>query len=341
MNRVFNLALGCLLCLTLMPASAQPASSDRKRNPVPDALQYLDPDCVAWGVLSARPEDKGFQALLRTAWQGMRDNPTSSAPWLGVVSAFLSQATQEDVLLGFLPFQGVRVDRLDEKGQDHFSTVVTMSGWPGVQSLFWSSLLNGPDGKPFQTRTVNGETIVLRPKAGQEPTQGPAMARVKGSFMAFSDLATGELSLTPRQPSGEVYTIASKLDKTQDTMGVLLNRKESLLRFLTWLDAHDVNILETGLGRERLQKDISKIEYVTWVGDLLSDDRMDLEFHFHTQGETQAEEVAEMLKEARGALKDKGRAAELQMTTVRGDVIVRIEMVGFREMLQSFLKRPL
>ncbi|CAN0483561.1 unnamed protein product, partial [Phaeothamnion confervicola] len=207
----------------------------------------------------------GFQSLLRTAWKALQENPNNGAAWLGMLMAVLSQSKQEDVLLSLLPFEGTRIDRLDEKGEDHSSTIVTLAGLTGFQGLFWNSLLNGPDGKPLPTREVAGETLILHPKAGQDSLMGMVTARVRGSFMAFSDLLTAQKTLNAHKPSGEVYDIATTLDLSQDTVGVLLNRKNSLMRFMTWLDGYDMHVIGDAVGQKRFKDDMDSVDYVTWT----------------------------------------------------------------------------
>jgi hypothetical protein len=242
------------------------------------------------------------------------------------------------MLLGFLPFQGIRVERLDEEGQEHSSTVLTLAGWPGLQGLIWETLLNGPDGKPYPTRIVGHDTLIMRPKIGQDAAVGMVAARIKGTFMYFSDFATGQHFLTNHRPSGPVYDIAKDLDSTQDSFGVLLNRKNSLLRFLEWLDDFDFSVIEKAVGAERFRTDIAVVDYVAWTGALVDEDRMELDMRFRLLDESKAEELEQMLTTARQALKTQGRAANLQITTIRNDMLCRVQMTGYRQMLLSYLK---
>ncbi len=321
--------------------SPQAASTPRETSTskmVADPFQWLDDTTVAWGVVQARKEDIGFKALLKTAWAEMR-NGTSANSWLTMMNSFLSTAKQEDVLLGFLPFQGVRVDRLDPSGQDHSGTMVSIGGWPGLQSLFWGSLLNDSSGQPYKTEYVSGQTLVLRPKTGQKPEEGPAVARVRGNFYAFSDPVTAKSCLSQSGPTGIAYSIAKTLNTNdQDTYGVVINRQDSLVRFFIWVDRYDYDAVAKAYGAEKLKTDINKVKHLTWTGDLKDDDVMEFEFRFVTGSEDEADAVGEMLKEARRALKARGRAAELQLTTLRNDVIVRVQMIGYRQLLQNYLR---
>lgn len=333
-----NLAIISTWAMVLATGIALAEPSDKTVKVLPDPYQWLDNSTVSWGVVHARKEDKGFQAFLKTAWQGMRNGGNSNS-WLGLVSTFLSSAKQEDVLLGFLPFQGVRVDRLDPDGKDHSGTMVTIAGWPGVQSLFWNSLLTDSDGKNYQTESVNGQTLVLRPKPGQKPQEGPAVARVRGNFYAFSDPGTARSCMTSTGPSGDAYTIAKDLDVSgQDTYGVAVNRMDSLARFLEWMDKYDFQAVSDHYGDAKLHADLNKIHHVTWVGDLQDDDVMQFQFTLSANSEEDAEIVENLVKEARKALKAKGRAADLQMTTVRKDIVLRLQMIGYRQLLQNYFK---
>lgn len=317
------------------PVSAGETSTSKM---VANPFQWMDDSTVAWGVVQARKEDVGFKALLKTAWQEMR-NTSSANSWLNMMNSFLSTAKQEDVLLGFLPFQGVRVDRLDASGQDHSGTMVSIGGWPGLQSLFWGTLLNDPSGKPYRSEFINGQTLVLRPKPGQKPEEGPAVARVRGNFYAFSDPTTAKSCLNQTGPAGAAYDIAKSLDtKDQDTYGVVINRQDSLVRFFIWVDRYDYDAVAQAYGPDKLKEDINKVKHLTWTGDLKDDDVMEFEFRFVTGSEDHAEAVGEMLKQARRALKARGRAADLQLTTLRNDVIVRVQMIGYRQLLQNYLK---
>ena len=60
--------------------------------------------------------------------------------------------------------------------------------------------------------------------------------------------------------------------------------------------------------------------------------------HWEEHAAQHAEVVENLVKEARKALKAKGRAADLQMTTIRKDIVLRLQMIGYRQLLQNYFK---
>lgn len=318
------------LGLGLRWASAEP------QLPSPNVL--LESRAVSIGVVHARPDDTGFRDLFKTAWEAMKGRGKGGGTVLDVITNFLSATTQENILLQLLPFQGVRIDQIDEKGRDRASFMVTLCGWPGVQGLFYQSLLNGPDGKPYPTEKVGRETVVLRPKPGQALEDAPALARVDGTFYAFSDLETAKRILENRQGANlELTKVFSQIDQKQDTYGVLLNRQESLYRFFNWVNRHDFEVVRQAVGEQKLVDTFKHIDFCTWQGDLISDDRMDMQVRFRADAADKAEQLEDVLSVAREALALKGRMGDLQMTTVDQDVLLNIQFTGYRKMLTDYL----
>ena len=306
---------------------------------LPEPTSILAEGAVSLGVLRARPEDAGFQALMKTAWEALQARPASGG-WLGLLTGLLSRGTQENVLLGLLPFQGVRMDWLDSSGKDHAAMMLTVAGWPGLQSIFWGGLLSGPDGKPYPEKQIGGKTVILRVKPGQTEEQAAASAREGGSFYHFSDLETARRVWGEgAKPEPALGPILAELDNQQDTYGVILNRNGSLMRILKWVNWGDTTAVENAVGPERMRQVVSGVRYLTWTGDLVDDNTMNMQVKFHTDSEETAEAVAQLLRDARKTLKERGRAADLQMITRSEDVLLDVQMVGYRRLLQEYLKR--
>ncbi len=307
---------------------------------LPDPTQLLDAQAVSLGVVHARAEDAGFRSLLKTAWEAMRSRKNKGSSFLDLISGFLSSTTQENILLGFLPFQAVRIDHIDARGKDKASFMVTVGGWSGVQALFWNTLLQGPDGKPYPTEKVAGETVVIRVREGQPREEAPVIARVDGTFYSFANLETARRVLDRQLGENADLGVAfGELDRQQDTYGVLLNRQQSLLRFFNWVNKRDFLTVQEAVGAERLQQVLSHVEYLTWQGDLLSDDRMDMQIKFHADAGENAEQIEEVISLARSALAARGRTGELEMTTVDEDVLLNVQFTGYRKMLVDYINR--
>ena len=306
--------------------------------PAPTVL--LDSRAVSIGVVHARPEDAGFQQLFKTAWGAMRQRKGGGGSFLDLLSTFLSHSTQESMLLGMLPFQGVRIDHFDEKGHDRASFMVTLSGFQGLQGLFYNTLLRGPDGASYPTERIGKDTLVIRPKPGQPKEEAPAVARVDGTFYSFADQETAHRILEHKQGQNPDLTrIFQQLDQQQDTYGVLLNRQDSLYRFFNWVNRRDFESVRQAVGEEKLLNCFRHVEYCTWQGDLISDDRMDMQVRFRADSIENAEVLENVLTTARQALAAQGRMGETQMATVDQDVLVSLQFTGYRKMLTDYLSR--
>lgn len=307
---------------------------------IPSPLTFVDSGAVSLGVVHARPEDSGFQALFKTAWEAVKNRQQDGGGVISMISNFLSRTAQENMLLGFLPLQMVRIDHFDEKGRDQASFMVTLSGWQGLQALFYATLLTGPDGQPYPTERVARETVVIRPKAGQDREDAGVVSRVDGTFYSFANLETARRILEKKQrPHEELSRTLAGLNQNQDTYGVLLNRQNSLIRFLEWVNRRDFEVARTAVGAEKLANALKHVELVTWQGDLISDDRMDMQVRFRADSPEQAEILEDVLSVSRAALAERGRTGELQMTTVDNEVLIDIQFTGYRKMLTDYLER--
>jgi hypothetical protein len=307
---------------------------------LPSPTVLLDSRAVSIGVVHARPDDSGFQQLFKTAWGAMRLRKGGGGSFLDLLSGFLSHSTQESMLLGLLPFQGVRIDHFDDKGRDRASFMVTLAGFQGLQSLFYNTLLRAPDGKTYPTVQIGRETLVIRPKPGQPQEEAGSVARVQGTFYSFADQETARRILEKKQgQNAELSRIFQLLDQQQDTYGVLLNRQDSLYRFFDWVNRRDFENVRVAVGEEKLLNCFRHVDYCTWQGDLISDDRMDMQVKFRADSPQNAEVLEEVLTTARQALALQGRMGDLQMTTIDQEVLLSLQFTGYRKMLTDYLSR--
>lgn len=339
-----------LLLVLLLAGSVLAQEPAKKREappaPLPDA--FVEPDSMSIGVIQARPDDVGFQQLLRTAWAALQERgATNSGGFLNMALGLMATGKQEDTLLTFLPIQLVRVDRLDKDNHPVPTLGISIAGWPGVQTLYYNSLLSAPDGKPYPTQRVGSTTVVLQKRnPDQKDEEVRALAKVKGSYASFPNVGVAQ-RIIPRltgtnvtMPDGDLNDVLGTVDRTMDTYGAVLNKNGSLWKFLWWLNQRDCARIQQEVGPEKLATALGKIQYLTWQGDLVSDDRTDLQVRFQTDSEESGELVADVLKETKGILKKYGRAGDLQMTTAERQVLLTVSMVGYKKMLQDYIAGP-
>lgn len=300
--------------------------ADPPRANLPDPLYYVDPACVSFGVLQARPGDAAFHQALQSIWSDLEAHQFDSSSWLGVLTAVLGSTQKQQFLLGFLPFQGVRLDYLDPQGQAHSATVVTITGWPGLQGLFWNRLQQDGQGNPWPTRRLGKVDVVLRGDG--------AIARLDRTFYAFSDAGTAQRCLLPH--SHALSPAYQKLDRHHDTYGLLFNRHNSLRRFLGWLDQDDLAAVEKAQGPARFQKTLESIEMIRWQGELLDEDRLRLTMQIQSQD---SPAVEELLSIAQRILSERGRPARLQTAASNGELCLQLEIGGNRKFIVDYLTR--
>lgn len=300
----------------------------------------LDSKTVSLGVVHARPNDEGFKSLFNTAWDSIKTRTGGSGSALDLVSNFLGRSST-NILMQFLPFQMVRIDHFDDQGHDKASFMVTMSGFQGLQGIFYTGLLNGPEGKPYETEKIGKETVIIRAKPGQKREEAMVLARVNGTFYGFADLETAHRILEKKNTANpDLSKNLGLVNQDQDTYGVLLNRQNSVLRFFEWANRRDFQAIQQAIGEEKLNKLFEHVTLVTWTGDLISDDRMDMQVRWRTDTPESCEALEDALSVARKTLAERGRTGEIRLTTVDTEVLLDIQFTGYRKMLQDYLARP-
>ncbi len=337
------LILLALLCCLVLSGPARAIESPTELE-LPKPYVFLNPDSISFAVLHARKDDEGFKALLDTAWKGLKENNSpATGGFMGILLRVIG-GNQGNALLSFLPLQMIRVDSMDpETGQPHPTLAVTVSGWGGLQTPLFAMLSRDKDGKPFPTKDLDDATLVLREK-WQDPTSSHVLTRVKGTFVSFPTVAKAQTAVKamhakdPVRPKGELSDLLTNLDADRDTYGVLLNRRGSLMKFLTWLNKGDVTRAISSVGQERMDKVMSKVSSMTWEGDLVSDDAMSFFIVFRTQSPQAREELAALMDDVRGVLDQYGRAGEMETTGVGSELHMDFTMTGYRAMLDSYLK---
>ena len=307
---------------------------------MPPISIMLDARTVSLGVVHARSEDEGFKSLFTTAWDSIKTRSGGSGSALDMVSTFLGRSTT-NILMQFLPFQMVRVDHFDDEGHDKPSFMVTMSGFQGLQGIFYNTLLNGPDGKPFETEKIAKETVIIRAKPGQKREEALVLARINGTFYGFADLSTAHRVLEKKNAANpDLSKNLSLVNQDQDTYGVLLNKQNSVLRFFEWANRRDFEAIKASIGEEKLNKIFEHVTMVTWTGDLISDDRMDMQVRWRSDSPEACEALEDALSTARKTLAERGRTGEIRLTTVDTEVLLDIQFTGYRKMLQDYVARP-
>lgn len=336
-----RLLLAAALLLTLAaPAAAQGEVPRRVEFPAPESLLERDSVCVA--VLKARAEDIGFRALLANAWQALNSGP-ALPPVLSLTLAAMGRAQDQDGLLSLLPAQVVRVDRLGSQGLPEPTFAFTVAGWQGLQALFFSTLTTGSDGRPLPTREHRGQTLVLR-EGWEDPTRARVLSRVKGTFLSCPtpDRTRQLIDLLGRPrtapPQTSLLYAFQRLDASKDTYGALVNQEGSLMRFLEWLNPVDTERVVLEVGPEELEAAAGHAKWVTWEGDVVSDDQVDLRVKFESDTPGGAEQIAEVLRKARGVLARYDRAGHFQVGASGRQVDLYFSMIGFRSAVQGYVR---
>jgi hypothetical protein len=335
-------SLACITYFSLgLTASAE---GSRSRLEIPNPAIFISPDAVSFLVVRATPEDQGFQSLFDTAWESMNGAKGGGNNW--IYKAILGKLQGEDTnaFSALLPAQFVRIDALPEDATDPYpTTVTTVSGWPGLQSIWYLAQSKGPDGN-FPVEELSDATLILR-DGHEDPSRGRVLTRLNGSIASFPTAARARHAVKrfaendATSPNSQLEELLSTLDPDADTYGVLLNDRGSALRMLRWLNKYDVTRAEQSIGVERTQRLFNEILSITWEGDLVSDDEMKLLLRFQTTSPEARKEVAVMLKDVREVLAGYGRAGKMEITGLDNELFVKFQMTGYRQMLRGYIER--
>lgn len=316
-----KIALLALATTSLL--AAEPQKVD-----LPNPMGFVDAGCVSFGVLHARADDRNIHRMMQNLALELDRRQLDSSTWVGILANLLSPAQRQKMLLGFLPFQGIRLDYLDNAGSLHSATVVTVSGWRGLQGLFYNKLLTDPQGRPYPTKKVGRADVTVRREG--------AIARLDGTFYAFTDTMMAQRCLVKSAHS--IPALYKTLDTSHDTYGILYNRQKSLSRFLHWMNMDDLAAVENAMGRDRFKKAMDAVEYLMWQGEVLDDDHLDLEMRVHVPHAEDAPLVQELLTVARKVLKDRGRPTEVtNKQSTSHDITFDMVIGGNRKFFLDYL----
>lgn len=336
------LALILLMAVVLMSSPARATESPTQLE-MPKPWVFINPDSISFAVIHARPEDLGVRALLDYAWSGLKDSKSPATKGLMGLLLRVIQGDNTNALVSFLPLQMVRVDSLDpETAQPHPTLAVTVSGWGGLQTPFYAMMSRDEDGNAYPTKDLEDATLVLR-EGWKDPTRSHVLTRVKGTWVSFPTVEKAEVAIKKlaskegAPPKGELGELLTTLDSGRDTYGVLLNRKGSLMKFLSWLNKGEVARATAVVGQERMDKVMSKVTSMTWEGDLLSDNEMNFYIRFRTESPEARKELATLMKDVREVLNSLGRAGEMKTTGIGSELQVDFTMVGYRDMVSNYI----
>ena len=222
--------------------------------------------------------------------------------------------------------------------------MTTVSGWPGLQSIWYLAQGKGADGN-FPTEDLAGDATLILRDGYEDPTKGRVLTRLDGSIASFPTPARARAAVKrfvdsdATSPNPKMEELLSNLDPDADTYGVLVNDRGSALRMLRWLNKYDVARAEQAIGAERAERLFDEILAMSWEGDLVSDDEMKLLLRFQTTSPEARKEVAQMLKDVREVLAGYGRAGKMEITGLDNELFVKFELTGYRAMLRSYIER--
>jgi hypothetical protein len=339
---VLWLLLIVLLGMFCLASPARAADSPTQLE-IPEPWVFLNPDSISFAVIRARQDDEGFKSLLDTAWKALKSSKSPATTGVMGILLRIIQGDDSNGLISFLPLQMVRVDSLDPETElPHPTLAVTVSGWGGLQTPLYAVMSRDKEGKPYPTQDLEDATLVLR-EGWKDPSRSHVLTRVKGTFVAFPTVQKAETAVksmvakNPARPKGELSDLLTSLDAGRDTYGVLLNRKGSLIKFLTWLNKGEVNRAIAVVGQERMDSVMSKVSSMTWEGELLSDNEMNFFIRFQTDSPEARKELAALMKEVREVLNGIGRAGEMKTTGIGSELHVDFTMTGYRDMVTNYI----
>jgi len=307
---------------------------------LPEPLWLGRSDHLSIMVARLRAEKPGLRQLILTAMAG--DGQSSSGPSMAtVLDGVLSQRSRQSIVLAALPLQWVRLDRADTRGRLLPVTALTLTGWKGLQSLAYNSMVLGdPSVKIHHHR---GEAIYLRP-GWQNPEEARVMTRARGTFLNCANLdlareASDRLASPPsKKPSGPLWQTLATVSSEKDLYGAVINRQGVLLKLVLWAGGGVAGRVRDRFGPERFDRTASLVSQVTWEAEVVSDDRLELDLRFQTAGSQGVGELEQLWSEARQELSQEHRLGSLETSPLPGGIRVQLSVVGFRRYVAGFLE---
>ncbi|MBT9586192.1 hypothetical protein IV102_22820 [bacterium] len=326
------------LFMTLVLVSPLPGEDNPSRRPIPDPTSLASSNSLSLFVVSARPEKAGLRQLFKTALNGT-DSQGGPASMGSLMSDVISRQNQQNLIMAALPLQWVRVDQPDSQGRLRTLTVLSVSGWQGMQALFYQGMLAG---KVLETRRHRGEVIVLRP-GWQNPEDLMVMARSQGSFVncATPELARQTIDRLLDRPSppghGPLWDAYAGLCKTRDIYGAAVNRNGSLLRLISWAGRSITARIRREVGAQNFDRIVATVRVATLEAEVISDDQIDLELRFSTATPSQIDDLKMVWLTAQHELKSLDRLSQFRATPLPSGLLVNLSITGFRGDVSRFL----
>ena len=320
------------------------ADDSTSRLPIPEPKIFLNPDTVSLFVIRANPDDDAFRSLFNTAWESLAGPRGAGQNW--IYRTILDKVRGEDssALNSLLPAQFIRIDSMDEDDLEPMpTTATTVSGWPGLQALWYRAQGTGGDGKDYPTVELGDATLILR-DGHDNPTTGRVLTKLDGTIASFPSAKLARYAVkrwvdeVKTSPDQEMESLLSSIDTNHHTYGVLFNKRGSVVNFLRWLHKGDVGKAEAAVGKERFERVTRQVESMTWEGDLLSDNELQLAIRFRTTSPQARQELNELLKDVRAVLDEYGRAGKMESTGLDNELHVDFRLVGHKGMLQRYIQ---
>ena len=320
------------------------ADNSTSRLKIPEPKLFLNPDTVSLFVVRANPDDDAFRALFNTAWESLSGPRGAGSNW--IYRAILAKIQGEDsnALSSLLPAQYIRIDSMGEGASEPWpTTATTVSGWPGLQALWYRAQGKGDGGEDLPTEELGDATLILR-QGSEDPTLGRVLTKLDGTIASFPSARLARYAVKrwvkndTQSPDPEMESLLSSIDTNHHTYGVLFNQRGSVVKFLRWLHKGDVGKAEAAVGTERFERVTKEVLSMTWEGDLLSDNELQLAIRFRTTSPKAREELTTMLKDIRAVLDEYGRAGKMEATGLDNELYVDFRLVGHKGMLKRYIE---
>lgn len=337
------LALLCSAFLLTLSGTAV-ADSSTSRLKLPEPKIFLTPDTVSLFVVRANPEDEAFRALFNTAWEALSGPRGAGSNWIYRVILSKIQGEDSNTLGSLLPAQYVRIDSMDDNSDEPSpTTATTVSGWPGLQAIWYRAQGKASNGGNLPTVELGDATLILR-EGYEDPRLGRVLTKLDGTIASFPSPKLARYAVkrwaddVTTSPDEEMESLLSSIDRNHHTYGVLFNRRGSVIKFLRWLHKGDVGKAEAAVGSERFNRVIKEVLSMTWEGDLLSDNELQLAIRFRTTSPEARKELTDMLKDIRDVLDEYGRAGKMEASGLDNELYVDFRLVGHKGMLTRYIE---